>query len=261
MLAVIRIIFIALVMLTAFPFVILYCLVRPRHPDLVHQIGVLIAKCGRFVGLEVEVRVVTQQLPEKAVWIANHQNSYDMFTLPFALRKGVVSIGKKSLALIPFFGQIYWITGNILIDRDRRSKAADTIKQAAAAIERRHLSVWMFPEGTRSYGRGLQSFKTGAFHLAMQAKVPMLPICCSSTHGQVKLNRWNNGKVIVEVGHAFSVAEWKGQLRSHIADLHQQMEQRIYELTMEARGEAADYADVHQRNLASPAETMVGENT
>ncbi|MEE1673561.1 1-acylglycerol-3-phosphate O-acyltransferase [Agarivorans aestuarii] len=249
MLAVIRILFIALVMLTAFPFVILYCLTRPRHPDLVHQIGVLIAKCGRFVGIDVELRYLSVDIPDKAVWIANHQNSYDMFTLPFALRKGVVSIGKKSLAKIPFFGQIYWITGNILIDRDRRSKAADTIKQAAEAIDKRHLSVWMFPEGTRSYGRGLQAFKTGAFHLALQAKVPMLPICCSSTHGQVKLNRWNNGKVIVEVGKPIDVSQWKENLRAEIIQLHDTMEQRIYELTMEARGEAADYQEVHKKQV------------
>ncbi|WP_427979200.1 1-acylglycerol-3-phosphate O-acyltransferase [Agarivorans sp.] len=247
MLAVIRIVFITVLMLSAFPFVILYCLTRPRHPDLVHQIGVLIAKCGYFVGIDVEVRHQSQNLPDKAVWIANHQNSYDMFTLPFALRKGVVSIGKKSLAKIPFFGQIYWITGNILIDRDRRNKAADTIKQAASAIDQRHLSVWMFPEGTRSYGRGLQAFKTGAFHLAMQAKVPVLPICCSSTHGQIKLNRWKNGKVIVEVGKPIDVGLWKDNLRTEIRHLHDTMEQRIYELTMEARGEAADYQSVHQQ--------------
>ncbi|WP_220718910.1 1-acylglycerol-3-phosphate O-acyltransferase [Agarivorans litoreus] len=258
MLAVIRILFIALVMLSAFPFVILYCLTRPRHPDLVHQIGVLIAKCGRFVGIDVELRHLSQDIPDKAVWIANHQNSYDMFTLPFALRKGVVSIGKKSLAKIPFFGQIYWITGNILIDRDRRSKAADTIKQAAEAIDKRHLSVWMFPEGTRSYGRGLQAFKTGAFHLAMQAKVPMLPICCSSTHGQVKLNRWNNGKVIVEVGKAIDVSQWKGNLRAEISQLHDTMEQRIYELTMEARGEAADYQKIHNKQVEANKDA-VGE--
>ncbi len=60
------------------------------------------------------------------------------------------------------------------------------------------VSVWMFPEGTRSRGRGLLPFKTGAFHAAIGAGLPIIPIVCSSTGG-VKLNRWNNGHVIVEM--------------------------------------------------------------
>ena len=57
----------------------------------------------------------------------------------------------------------------------------------------------MFPEGTRSRGRGFLPFKRGAFHAAIQAGVPIVPIVCSSTHGQVKLNRRDNGAVKVEV--------------------------------------------------------------
>lgn len=56
----------------------------------------------------------------------------------------------------------------------------------------------MFPEGTRSRGRGLLPFKTGAFHAAIAAGVPIVPICVSSTNN-IKLNRWSNGKVIVEI--------------------------------------------------------------
>ncbi|WP_051333550.1 1-acylglycerol-3-phosphate O-acyltransferase [Aliagarivorans marinus] len=248
MLAVVRIIIIVSLILLGFPLVMLYCLTRPRHPDLVHQIGVLIAKLGKFVGIKVEVRYKTKNLPDKGVWIANHQNTYDMLTLPFALKSGVVSIGKKSLKWIPLFGQVYWLTGNILIDRQRRAKAVGTLNQAAEAIEKRNISVWMFPEGTRSYGRGLLPFKTGAFHLAMQAKVPILPIACSSTHGQIKLNRWNNGKVIVEVGEPMDVSTWaKAEMREQIVRVHDELEQRIYQLTMEARGEAADYAKLAEK--------------
>ncbi|MGL5484347.1 MAG: 1-acyl-sn-glycerol-3-phosphate acyltransferase, partial [Aeromonas veronii] len=53
--------------------------------------------------------------------------------------------------------------------------------------------------GTRSQGRGLLPFKAGAFHTAVQAEVPVVPIVCSSYFGQVDLNRWDNGEVLVEV--------------------------------------------------------------
>ena len=75
-----------------------------------------------------------------------------------------------------FVGELYWLTGNILIDRANRSKAMDTISQVAEQIKKNKVSVWMFPEGTRSRGRGLLPFKTGAFHAAIAAQVPIVPI-------------------------------------------------------------------------------------
>ena len=63
----------------------------------------------------------------------------------------------------------------------------------------RRLSIWMFPEGTRSRGRGLLPFKTGAFHTAMQAGVPIVPVVASSYANQIDLNRWDNGEVLIEM--------------------------------------------------------------
>jgi 1-acyl-sn-glycerol-3-phosphate acyltransferase len=59
------------------------------------------------------------------------------------------------------FGLLYWLTGNLLIDRNNRAKAHGTIAQVVKHIQKRNISVWMFPEGTRSRGRGLLPFKTG----------------------------------------------------------------------------------------------------
>jgi 1-acyl-sn-glycerol-3-phosphate acyltransferase len=132
------------------------------------------------------------------VYVANHQNNYDLFTVSGAIMPKTVTVGKKSLVWMPLFGQFYWLTGNILIDRANRSKAAGTIGQIVSKIKEQKVSVWMFPEGTRSRGRGLLPFKTGAFHAAIGAEVPVVPIVCSSTD-KIKLNRWNNGVVIVEI--------------------------------------------------------------
>ena len=152
----------------------------------------------KLIGLEVEVRVPDSVKDiGPVVYICNHQNTWDMFTLANAMQKSTVTVGKKSLKWMPFFGQMYCLTGNVLIDRNNKNKAKGTIEQTADKITDDKLSIWLFPEGTRSYGKGILPFKTGAFRTAQKANVPVVPIC-ASTSNNIKLNRWNNGKMIIE---------------------------------------------------------------
>ncbi|WP_025637848.1 1-acyl-sn-glycerol-3-phosphate acyltransferase, partial [Vibrio parahaemolyticus] len=125
-----------------------YCLLSPRNPKHVFTFGRLFAKMSRVFGVKLELRI-----PEDAysrgqhVYIANHQNNWDMFTVSAAVTPKVVTVGKKSLAWMPLFGQLYWLTGNILIDRANRSKAKGTIDQVVNSMKESDVSVWMFPEG------------------------------------------------------------------------------------------------------------------
>jgi len=177
-----------------------YSLLRPFHRNHVHITSKYLGKIAAILGLDVEVRIpdsVKDMGP--AVYICNHQNNYDLFTVSNALPRNTVSVGKSSLKWIPVFGQMYWLTGNILIDRQNSNKAMNTITQTVKKIKEKNLSVWLFPEGTRSKGRGLLPFKTGAFRTAQLASVPIIPICVSNQHDIIKFNRWNNGKIIIEL--------------------------------------------------------------
>ncbi|KXJ51521.1 MAG: acyl-phosphate glycerol 3-phosphate acyltransferase [Colwellia sp. Phe_37] len=199
MLAVIRIILMTLILVIISICSCLFCLIRPFHRDNVYHTAKYLGKVAKVLGLDIEVRI-----PDSAknmgpvVYICNHQNSYDIFTVSGAVQPGTVSVGKKSLKWIPFFGQMYWLTGNILIDRKNKNKAMGTIDTTAQKIREKKLSVWLFPEGTRSYGRGVLPFKTGAFRTAAKAEVPIMPVCASNTHKTIDLNRWDNGKMIIE---------------------------------------------------------------
>ncbi|AUL94442.1 1-acylglycerol-3-phosphate O-acyltransferase [Vibrio vulnificus] len=216
MIALVRLLATALFAVVMFVFGCGYCLLSPRNPKHVFTFGRLFAKMSRVFGIKLELR-----LPEDAyqrgqhIYIANHQNNWDLFTVSSAVTPKVVTVGKKSLAWLPLFGQLYWLTGNILIDRANKTKAKGTIDQVVASIKASEVSVWMFPEGTRSRGRGLMPFKTGAFHAAIGAGVPIIPIVCSSTD-QLKLNRWNNGHVIVEMLDPIST---EGYGKEHIREL------------------------------------------
>ncbi len=213
-----------------------YCLLSPRNPKHVYTFGRLFSKMSRVLGIKLEIRYADDAAEElgSAVYIANHQNNYDLFTVSGAIMPRTVTVGKKSLVWIPLFGQLYWITGNILIDRANRSKAVSTISQVVEKIKQNKVSVWMFPEGTRSRGRGLLQFKTGAFHAAIGANVPVVPIVCSSTDN-VSLNRWDNGVVIVEVMKPVSTDGLsKDDVRSLSTRCHDLMAEKLAELNAEA---------------------------
>ena len=211
-----------------------YCLLSPRNPKHVFTFGRYFGRMSKIFGMKLELRI-----PEDAysrgqhVYVANHQNSWDLFTISSAVTPKVVTVGKKSLAWMPLFGQLYWLTGNILIDRANRSKAVGTIDQVVTSLKESDVSVWMFPEGTRSRGRGLLPFKTGAFHAAIGAGLPIIPIVCSSTGG-VKLNRWNNGHVIVEMLPPISTEDYDKSNVRQLANLaREQMAAKLEELDKE----------------------------
>ncbi|CCP01756.1 1-acyl-sn-glycerol-3-phosphate acyltransferase [Erwinia amylovora Ea644] len=178
----------------------IYCLFSPRNPRHVATFGHLFGRLAPVFGLKVELRkpAGAENYPN-AIYICNHQNNYDMVTAAAIVQPTTVTVGKTSLLWVPFFGLLYWLTGNLLIDRGNRTKAHGTIGELVEQFRKKKISFWMFPEGTRSRGRGLLPFKTGAFHAAVAAGVPIIPVVVSNTHGKIKLNRLNNGLAIVEM--------------------------------------------------------------
>lgn len=235
MLAVIRLLILAVVFVVVGVFGCLFCILRPFHRNNTALFSHVFGSMHKLLGLKVIIRNATHE-PQAGpyVYIANHQNTYDIFTLSNSVVQGTVTIGKKSLKWVPFFGQLYWLAGNILIDRKNKGRAHGTIGTAAAAIRKRKLSILMFPEGTRNYGRGLLPFKTGAFHTAVQAEVPVAPVCMSTTHNQVKLNRWRNGTVIIEFLPPIDTAGLKkDEARTLMQAAHEQMNAKIAELDAE----------------------------
>lgn len=213
----------------------IYCLFSPKNPRHVATFGHAFGRLSTLFGLKVEARVPADAGNYgNCIYIANHQNNYDMVTAANAVQPGTVTVGKKSLVWIPFFGPLYWLAGNLLIDRENRAKAHGTIAQVVKHIKERNISVWMFPEGTRSRGRGLMPFKTGAFHAAISAGVPIVPICVTDTHNKVKLNRWNNGHVIVEMLPPIDTSAYGKELVRELAvHCHDVMAARLVELNAE----------------------------
>ncbi len=168
------------------------------------------------------------------VIIANHQSNYDLYVLGRVVPKRTVSIGKKSLKWVPFFGQLYWLAGNVLIERGNAQQAKQAMLTTTETLQHQDTSIWVFPEGTRNKGEGLLPFKKGAFQMAIAAGVPIIPVCVSSYVKHMRLNRWNAGSIKIRSLPAISTA---GMTLDDIPELMQRcwdlMQQTIAQLDAE----------------------------
>lgn len=176
---------------------LLVSICRPFNPDNSRIAARFYAVPAQYIlGLRMRLDldgVLKHQRP--AVIVANHLSNYDLFVFGCVVPARTVSLGKKSLKWLPLFGQIYWLAGNVLLDRGNAHAAKRAMTSLTQTMHERDLSIWVFAEGTRSHGRGLAPFKKGAFQMAINAGVPIVPICGSQYVNHWKLNRWHSGTI------------------------------------------------------------------
>ncbi|KAL6870091.1 1-acylglycerol-3-phosphate O-acyltransferase [Amphichorda felina] len=138
-----------------------------------------------------------------AVFIGNHQTELDVLMLGAMFPKYCSVTAKSSLKKIPFLGWFMALSGSIFIDRKNSKDAREAMKGAATEIRAKRQSVYMFPEGTRSYTKDptLLPFKKGAFHLAVQAGVPIVPVVVANYSHVLYIKGlvFNSGKIPIKV--------------------------------------------------------------
>lgn len=213
-----------------FPFVglvaIIICLPRPKASINTSIVGSFIAWFGlRIFNLRIEVRGKEnyENLDLPYIVASNHQDSLDVFICGKVCPPHVVSIGKKEILYIPIFGLFYWLSGNILINRNNRSKSHGLIAQVAQRLlnKKEKLGVWIMPEGTRSRDKGFGRFKKGAFHMALAAKCPIVPVSISD-YRRLNFKKWNPGVVEVTFHPAMDSSKYnKENIDQFVDDAHQ----------------------------------------
>ncbi|MGO1461441.1 MAG: lysophospholipid acyltransferase family protein [Marinobacter sp.] len=164
-----------LLCMCALPFYIL----RPFNPDNNRLLGWTIARVGRLIlGMKRPLEGA-HNLPgdRPVVVIANHQYNDDLFVMADLMPPHTVTVGKQALIWLPFFGQVFWLGGNVMLNRADSRKSVAAMQKISNAITQDSKSLWVFPEGTRSKGRGLQTFKKGAFYAAVTSGAPIVMIC------------------------------------------------------------------------------------
>lgn len=109
------------------------------------------------------------------VFVANHQGSFDIFLVYGFLGRNFKWMMKKSLRKLPFVGKACESAGFIFVDKSSPRKVYETIKSAEKVLQG-GTSLVVFPEGARTFTGHMANFKKGAFLLADQLQLPVVPL-------------------------------------------------------------------------------------
>lgn len=147
---------------------------RRQAANLVSSIGsdVVFALAG------VELRVVGEEnlwSHRPAVFLFNHQSSFDVMVVGRLLRRDFTGVAKKEAARDPIFAPMGYLADVAYVDRGNTAQAKAALEPAVERL-RKGISLVIAPEGTRSVTPTVGQFKKGAFHMALQAGVPIVPI-------------------------------------------------------------------------------------
>jgi 1-acyl-sn-glycerol-3-phosphate acyltransferase len=200
----------ALVVLTVFwSLVAAIAVLLDRHGPMVGNVARIWARSVLAVcGVKLEVHGLDQKLDAPAYLVmANHTSHFDVISLFAGVPISLRPVAKRELGYIPIFGWVLVIGAAIMIDRGDRARAIASIERAGRAI-RKGRSVLMFPEGTRTPPGELGPLKKGPFHLALSAKVPVLPIALYGTGRVLMRGDWriHPGRVVMVIGAPLETA-------------------------------------------------------
>lgn len=160
-------------------------------------------KCWCWL-LFVKVEVIGKENINKDtsyVFVANHQGAYDIFSIYGFLGHNFRWMMKKSLEKIPFVGQACKYSEQIMVDRSSAMAMAKSIVEARKRLKN-GMSLVVFPEGTRTLDGKMISFKKGAFKLAMDFRLPLVPITIDGSYEVLSRSTRVNikyGKIILTI--------------------------------------------------------------
>jgi len=141
------------------------------------------------------VRIRDPRRPYVAV--SNHESMADIFLishLPWEMKW----LAKESLFRVPVLGWMMRLAGDVAVRRTDRSSRAEALAECRDRL-RKGVSVMIFPEGTRSRTGELLPFRDGAFRLAVEAGVPILPLAVVGTRDAIASGSFLFGRARAEV--------------------------------------------------------------
>jgi 1-acyl-sn-glycerol-3-phosphate acyltransferase len=193
--------YVALAMVLLLPWLILWTLVR-KNPDAMYGTAMrAIRLLLRMVGVRVHVEGLEEIPPRVCIFAANHISAIDPLAFIPAIPRRVAILVKQELFGIPLLGAAMRAAQFVPVDRSDREAAAASLELSVERLKR-GLSFAVYPEGTRSSDGRLKPLKQGAFIMAIEGRVPIVPVSIAGAQKIMRKGSWkiSGGDVIVRFG-------------------------------------------------------------
>tara|TARA_B100000579_G_C22723864_1_gene800792 strand:- start:259 stop:921 length:663 start_codon:yes stop_codon:yes gene_type:complete len=181
-------------------------------------VGPLVFKAAGIEPIIENKERVTESAP--ALFVCNHTSTIDMWVGMWLCPFGGCGVAKKEITRVPFFGQAYQLSGHLLIDRGNRDRALNSMASAREVVKKNNMSLWMWPEGTRSRDGKLLPLKKGFVHLAIATGLPIVPIVFHDADQlwPGRTFRATPGKLQIKVLEPVDTSEWKTETAAEHAE-------------------------------------------
>jgi len=206
-----------------------------------------------LTGIELDVEGEENAWANRpCVFVFNHQSQADVVILPALLRRDLAGIGKKEIGNVPILGKLMQIGGTVLIDRENARSALEAMKPLVDVLQKEGRSVCVAPEGTRSTSTTLGRFKKGAFHLAMQAGVPVVPIVIHNAIDVAPRGQYvfRPATVKITVLPAVDTSNWQAETMSeHVDDVRDMFLEELDQMQFQISDEEREKSEARLKNL------------
>ena len=196
-----------------------------RHQRFVERvIGWWAASVLRLAGVTVTVTGSENIPDEPVVFVANHQGYFDIPVLLTSLGRPYPLVAKRELQKMPLVRGWMEQLGCVFLDRDNARQAVTALNAAIETVKSGR-SMIIFPEGTRSKGKGLGEFKSGAFRIAQKSERCLLPVVIDGTWRALEQNkgRIQPAQVSVRILPPISVSEIPKEEQKQIPQMLSQL--------------------------------------
>ncbi|HSB08821.1 MAG TPA: lysophospholipid acyltransferase family protein [Blastocatellia bacterium] len=230
------------------PFLIGLVLITKNENLIYSPVRVFVRAGLAMVGVQVAVNGLERLDPNQTyIFTPNHQSLIEVPLWVAYLGRNIAYLGKKEVFKYPIFGYGIRLVGVVPVDRSNSAAAVESAKLATENLKRGKSYV-VYPEGTRSKDGGLLPFKKGAFMMAIDAGVPVVPITISGAtkimpKGQIKIFP---STVRVTIHEPISTV---GYSKDNIGELMEKTREKVFSALGEDEAELTGLAGQRARRV------------
>jgi 1-acyl-sn-glycerol-3-phosphate acyltransferase len=216
------VLFVSLCILLVLPWLFLWTLLT-GNPEAMYGASMgAVRIASRIGGIRVHVEGLEKIPPGACVITGNHVSNVDGPLLVASIPRRATILIKQEVFRIPILGTSMRRAQFIPVDRADREAAVESMEAGGRNLKA-GLPLCVFPEGTRSPDGRMRRFKTGAFTMAIEAGVPVVPVSISGTARVMRKGDWvvRPGDVVIRFGPAAKASEYPMNRRAELVALVQ----------------------------------------